>query len=76
MHTEAIESDREQLAALTAEFDSPESEYAMAEREFRSLNEGRDKLLEELEKAKADSKTSAEAIEKLTSDVEIQTTLW
>ncbi len=74
--TEAIDSDKEQLAALTAEFDSPESEYAMAEREFRSLNESRDKLLEELETAKADSKTPAATIEKMTSDVDTQTTLW
>ena len=74
--TEAIESDKEQVAALTAEFDSPESEYAMAEREFRSLNEHRDKLIEELEKAKADTTTPSETIEKLNSDVETQTTLW
>ncbi len=74
--TEAIDSDKEQLASLTAEFDSPDSEYAMAEREFRSLNDDRDKLLDELGEAKADSKTPAEAIEKLTSDVDTQTTLW
>lgn len=74
--TEAIEGDKEQLAALTAEFESPESEYAMAEREFRSLNERRDQLIEELEKAKADSKTTAEQLEKLTSDFDTQTTLW
>ncbi|MDX1930952.1 MAG: mechanosensitive ion channel [Pirellulaceae bacterium] len=74
--TEAIEGDKEQLAALTAEFDNPESEYAMAEREFRALNEHRDQLIEGLEKAKADTNTSTETLEKLTSDLETQTTLW
>ncbi len=74
--TEAIESDKEQVAALTAELESPESEYEMAEREFRSLNETRDKLIEELEKAQADAASPAETIEKLTSDLETQTTLW
>ena len=74
--TEAIDSDKEQLAALTTELGNPESEYAIAEREFRSLNEQRDQLLEEFEEAKADSKTQSETLAKLTSDVDTQTTLW
>lgn len=51
---ESLESDQEQLLKLEAEMDNPQSEYAMAEREYRMLNDQLEQIAKQLEAAKAD----------------------
>jgi small conductance mechanosensitive channel len=48
---ESIENDRSQLQTLEKELDDPNGEYATAEKEFRSLDEARDLLAEQMESA-------------------------
>ena len=58
---ESLEQDKQQLLKLDQELDSPNSEYAIAEREFRDLLTELEKTQESLEVAKQ-AQTSAEIL--------------
>ncbi|MFN9414479.1 MAG: mechanosensitive ion channel domain-containing protein [Pirellula sp.] len=65
---ESIENDRVQLQSLEIELDDPNGEYATAEKEFRSLDEARDLLAEQIESAIA-LPLELEAIESLQDEL-------
>lgn len=56
---ESLEHDQKQLLALEQEMDNPNSEYAMAEKEFRSAKEEMESIAEKLEAARKANDTSA-----------------
>ena len=56
---ESLEQDQKQLLALEQEIDNPESEYALAEKEFRSIKEAVDQANEKLEAARKANDESA-----------------
>lgn len=64
---ESIEHDVKQLESLEAELDNPESEYALADKEFRALNDDYDQTQEQLELARKSS--NADVIQKLEQDL-------
>ena len=49
---ESLEHDQKQLIALELEIDNPESEYALAEKEFRDIKDAVDQANEKLEMAR------------------------
>jgi small conductance mechanosensitive channel len=65
---ESLENDRSQLQTLERELDDPNGEYATAEKEFRSLDEARDLLAEQIESAIA-LPLEPEAIESLQDEL-------
>ena len=62
---ESLEHDQKQLLALEQEMDNPNSEYAMAEKEFRSAKEEMESIADKLEAArKANDISAVEQLEK------------
>lgn len=62
---ESLEQDQKQLLALEQEMENPNSEYAIAEKEFRSAKEEMESIEEKLEAArKANDATAVEHLEK------------
>lgn len=62
---ESLEHDQNQLLALEQEMDNPNSEYAIAEKEFRSAKEEMESISEKLEAARQSNAPSAiESLEK------------
>jgi small conductance mechanosensitive channel len=70
---EAIEHDQKQLADLEKELDNPNSEYEMAENDFRAINEELEKTTEQLQAAKtANNSMLVERLEKEIVSIERQ----
>lgn len=67
---EAIEDDQQQIKSLEAELENPQSEYAVAEREFGELDEKLDSAKESLDKAIAEGKLSDQQRAELESELE------
>ncbi len=74
--TEAIESDQQQIKQLETELENPESEYSVAEREFRDLDGKLDEAKESLERASSDPNITDDQRSELESNLESISKFW